>query len=200
MPKTNNETQLLHFQHELEEANKLIFIRNYDAAKEILTRLLAEHKTSLLLHLRYIELEVKLGEVDNLHSFYQQQENALVREAGKVMIEQFSGKHTPPALIKRCRALIKKHGESAFAWYGIAFNQERMGDYDRAVSSYEKSLDLDPDWYPSYFGLSQICYQNKHGKRAILSFVCLNRLLLTMFTAILTPIAVVWGFFCPRQV
>ena len=161
MPKTNNETQLLHFQHELEEANKLIFIRNYDAAKEILTRLLAEHKTSLLLHLRYIELEVKLGEVDNLHSFYQQQENALVREAGKVMIEQFSGKHSPPALIKRCRALIKKHGESAFAWYGIAFNQERMGDYDRAVSSYEKSLELDPDWYPSYFGLSQICYQKQ---------------------------------------
>ena len=82
-------------------------------------------------------------------------------EAGKVMIEQFSGKHTPPALIKRCRALIKKHGESAFAWYGIAFNQERMGDYDRAVSSYEKSLELDPDWYPSYFGLSQICYQKQ---------------------------------------
>ena len=82
MQKINSETQLLHFQRELEEANKLIFIRNYDAAKEILTRLLSEHKTSLLLHLRYIELEVKLGEVDDLRSFYQQQENTLVRGSG----------------------------------------------------------------------------------------------------------------------
>ena len=161
MQKTNNESQLLHFQRELEEANKLIFIRSYDAAKEILTQLLAEHKTSLLLHLRYIELEVKLGAVNNLRSFYQQQDDDLVREAGKVMIEQFSGKHSPSTLIKRCQNLIKKHGESAFAWYGIAFNQERLGDYEQAVSSYEKSLELDPDWYPSYFGLSQICYQKQ---------------------------------------
>ncbi len=161
LSKTSNTSPRLHFQRELEEANKLIFIRNYEAAKEILTRLLTEHETSLLLHLRYVELEVKLGEVDDLHSFYQRQENALVREAGKVMIAQFGGQHTPPALIKRCRALLKKHGESAFAWYGIAFNQERMGDYERAISSYEKSLELDPDWYPSYFGLSQICYQKQ---------------------------------------
>ena len=34
----------MHFQRDLEEANKLIFIRNYAAAKEILARLLAEHK------------------------------------------------------------------------------------------------------------------------------------------------------------
>ena len=161
MQKQSKDPQLMHFQRDLEEANKLIFIRNYAAAKEILARLLAEHKTSLLLHLRYVELEIKLGAIDELRSFYQQQENKLVQEAGKLMIEQFSGKHTPTMLIKRCRALIKKHGESAFAWYGIAFNQERMGDYERAVSSYEKSIELDPDWYPSYFGLSQICYQKQ---------------------------------------
>ena len=161
LQKTREEPRLLHFQRDLEEANKLIFIRNYAAAKEILARLLAEHKTSLLLHLRYVELEVKLGAVDELRSFYQQQEDQLVQEAGKLMIEQFRGKHTPLTLIKRCRALIKKHGESAFAWYGIAFNQERMGDYERALSSYEKSIALDPDWYPSYFGLSQICYQKQ---------------------------------------
>lgn len=161
MKKSNKEPQSLHFQRDLEEANKLIFIRSYAAAKEILTRLLAEHKTSLLLHLRYVELEIKIGAIDELRRFYQQQEDKLVQEAGKLMIEQFCGEHNPTTLIKHCRALIRKYGESAFAWYGIAFNQERLGDYDRAVSSYEKSIELDPDWYPSYFGLSQICYQKQ---------------------------------------
>ena len=161
MQKTNKESQFLHFHRELEEANKLIFIRNYKDAKAILTRLLERHKTSLLLHMRYIELQVKLGEVEEVRRFYQQQDNALVQEAGAVIIEQFRGKHAPITLIKNCRALIKKHGESAFAWYGIGLNQERLGDYERAISSYEKSLALDPDWYPSYFGLSQICYQKQ---------------------------------------
>ena len=161
LQKTGKKNQLMHFQQDLEEANKLIFIRNYAAAKEILARLLAEHKTSLLLHLRYVELEVKLGAVNELRHFYQRQKDELVQDAGELMIEQFSGEHDPARLIKRCRALIKKHGESAFAWYGIAFNQERMGDYEQAMSSYEKSIELDPDWYPSYFGLSQICYQKQ---------------------------------------
>ena len=56
---------------------------------------------------------------------------------------------------------MQQHGESAFTWYGIGYNQERMGDYERAISSYEKSLEFDHDWYPSYFGLSQICYQKQ---------------------------------------
>ncbi len=161
MQKIRKGSQLMPFQQALEEANKLIFIHSYAAAKEILSRLLAEHKTSLLLHLRYVELEVKLGAIDEVRHFYHQQENPLVQAAGELMIEQFIGKRPPQTLIKRCRALIKKHGESAFAWYGIAFNQERMGDHERAVSSYEKSLELDPDWYPSYFGLSQIYYQKQ---------------------------------------
>lgn len=154
-------SEFMSFHSELEEANKLIFIRCYRDAKLILQKLLRKHKTNLLLHLRYIELEVKVGALARLRAFYRRQEDTLVREAAAVMIEQFSGKYTPPALIERCRELIKKHGDSAFAWYGIGFNQERMGDYERATSSYEKSLALDSEWYPSYFGLSQICYRQQ---------------------------------------
>lgn len=145
----------------LEEANKLIFVRRYIEAKDILEEILRQHKTNFLLHMRYIELAVRLNEVEKVKKNLQSYRNTQVRETCAAMISQLSEEHTPLLSISQYQELIEKYGESACAYYGIGYNLEKMGDYDRAVTNYEKSLLLDPEWYPSYFGLSQIYYQKK---------------------------------------
>lgn len=145
----------------LEEANKLIFVRCYVEAKAILEKILRQHRTNFLIHMRYIELAVKLNEIEEVKKSLRSHHSVQVRETCAAMISQLSEEHAPLLSISQYQELIKKYGESACAYYGIGYNLEKMGDYDRAITNYEKSLLLDPEWYPSYFGLSQIYYQKK---------------------------------------
>ena len=59
----------------LNQANKLIFVKDYSKAQEIIEKLI--HDTSfdrnLMIHLRRIELGAKLGLIDDISKDYQHQ-------------------------------------------------------------------------------------------------------------------------------
>ena len=157
--KNKKNIKLPIFIKELELADKLIFIKRYAQAKIILGRLLQTHPTSFLLHLRYIELAVRTGDIEQTLRLYRLHQDTMVCEVGVVMLDQYN-ESSPPSVSKSSyEELLKKFGDFACAYYGIGFSLERMGEYDEAIVNYEKSLQLDPTWYPSYFGLSQSYYQ-----------------------------------------
>ena len=58
----------------LEHANKLIFVKDYLAAKNLLLEIVSSEngKDQLIVHLRLAELSVKLNVVDEILSFYDQ--------------------------------------------------------------------------------------------------------------------------------
>lgn len=145
----------------LNEANKLIFIKRYAEAKQILSELLARETDNILVHLRYIELAIRMDEIEMVAKDYQQQDDSLVKELALALLAQLTEQHSPTSSIACYQKIIEKYNSSACAHYGIGYDLERLGEYDRAISQYEKSLALDPDWYPSYLGLSQIHYQKK---------------------------------------
>ena len=145
----------------LNEANKLIFIKRYAEAKQVLSELLAREADNVLVHLRYIELAIRMGEIDMVASDYQQQNDGLLKELCLALLSQLTERHSPTTSIACYQGIIEKYDSSACAYYGIGYDLERLGEYDQAISHYEKSLALDPEWYPSYLGLSQIYYQKK---------------------------------------
>ena len=145
----------------LNEANKLIFIKRYAEAKQVLSELLAREPDNVLVHLRYIELAIRMGEIEMVASDYRQQSDGLLKELCLALLAQLTEQHSPTTSIACYQGIIKKYDSSACAYYGIGYDLERLGEYDQAISHYEKSLALDPDWYPSYLGLSQIYYQKK---------------------------------------
>ena len=145
----------------LNEANKLIFIKRYAEAKQVLSELLAREPNNVLVHLRYIELAIKMQEIKLVANDYQRQDDSMLKELCLALLAQLTEQHSPTTSIACYQGIVEKYCNSACACYGIGYDLERLGEYERAISYYEKSLALDPDWYPSYLGLSQIYYQKK---------------------------------------
>ena len=162
--KLLNNFKIPSYFRELEAADKLIFIKRYEDARTVLDNLLQSHATNMLLHLRYIELAIRLGNVEQVERKYQQHHDAMVSEAGSVLLRQYNCQYTPTAAIDCYKELLKKFGDFACAYFGIGFGYEHLGDYDAAIASYKKCLELDPSWYPSYFGLSQSFYQKEFNQ------------------------------------
>ena len=152
---------------QLEYINKLIFVERYAEAERLLKQLVESPLADceLLVHLRRIELGAKLGKLNKLHRDYLKRIKRGVdisrAELCLVMVEQLGSFATPTEIVQRFQKHIQEYGPSAAAYYGIAFTLESMGNYDRAIYNYEQSIKLDPSWYPSYFGLSQIHYHKE---------------------------------------
>ncbi len=159
------------FKAKLESANKLIFVRAYDSAKHQIEQIAfsPEGEEELLVHLRYIELCSKLKAIPQATKKYQ----AMREEKGKEHVADiclaFCAQHdetlTPAEAAARFQQIIKDYGPNAACYYGIGYSLEVQGNYERANYNYEQSLKLDPDWYPSYFGLSQIYYMREDSKK-----------------------------------
>ncbi|MGE0174865.1 MAG: tetratricopeptide repeat protein [Oligoflexales bacterium] len=154
----------------LEEANKLIFVKNYTMAESILEKSLAsaKYEDSLLMHLRYVELALKLGKLENLQKNYERKlgkhPERLVYRMAKILVDQHGEFITPEEAVAEYSTIIKEFGESPAAYYGIGFSMEILGNLDRALFNYKKSIEMDPTWYPSAFGLSQIYYLKGEDK------------------------------------
>lgn len=151
---------------QLEEANKAIFVKQYERAAEILDQIMTTDSGSddLLVHLRRVELALRLGEGEALKGYYlaciaDQTIDPSVSALALIFIDQHSNTITPSESLKSYHRYIEKWGESAAAYFGIALSLECQGAWDRAIYSYQQSLKLDESWYPSYFGLSQVYYQ-----------------------------------------
>lgn len=155
-----------HLTTQLEKANKLIFAQQYTKALEILNAIICDKEGSqfLLAHLRYIELATRLDQTDKIRADYLKkiQLSQLDVATGQLciaLIEQHAKTLSPANSINKYLDIMKDHGESAAAFYGIGLSLEAENHYDRAIYNYQQSIQKDSNWYPSYFGLSQIYYR-----------------------------------------
>lgn len=155
----------------LEEANKLIFVKQYTEAEKILQGLIrtpARHG-NLLVHLRAVELAAKLGKLDAIKRFYlTEHSNTTSPELLEIclaFVEQNSEEMNYSQCMARFQDIVVRFGPSAAGFYGIGFCLEAQQSHDRAAFNYEQSIGIDPTWYPSYFGLSQIAYHKSDEKK-----------------------------------
>ena len=152
-------------------ANKLIFVKQYAEAEKLLIQCLSaeEGQHDLLVHLRRIELSARLKKLPQLREHYikliKKSEEEFPWNACLALIDQYEETVPQTESINDFQELIKKHGPHAALYFGIAFSMEHQGNFDRAIFNYQQSINEDPNWYPSYFGLSQIYYQKGDEKQ-----------------------------------
>jgi len=149
---------------QLEFANKLIFVKRYEEADRVLQKILASPSGELesLIHLRRIELMSLLGKIPVLSESYlnkseEYDESGLFKTC-YVLARMFEDPNNHTLHMAELQALTAEFGQSAILCFAMGFASEQQGSFDRAKHSYEKSLAIDPQWYPSLFGLSQIHY------------------------------------------
>ncbi len=122
-----------------------------------------EYKSSSLLHLRLIELSVKLGcikqLVEKLRALSLENPKEPSFQVAVVLAEQHGEIITPFDAAIRFQELLKLHGGSAALHYGLGFSMEVTANLDRALYNYDQSINCDPTFYPGFFGLSQVHYQ-----------------------------------------
>ena len=143
----------------IEHADKYIFVHKYQEARLILEDILKK-QDDLLVHLRYVELLVRIDEIDTAKKYYRQHQSRMISDTGIVMLEQYLGTQSPSVSNACYSKLIDEYGDYACAYFGMGLNYERLQDYEQAITHYQKSLQLDEHWYPAYFGLSQAYYQS----------------------------------------
>lgn len=155
------------FGNSVEDANKLIFVKKYEEAFDLLEKIVLMEKdgVDLLLHLRRVELAHKIDKVKNLEDEYKAKldrcKNPASRSAFSLCLlfcEQQNENITHSESIESYQKHISTYGDSAAAYYGIGYALECLNNYDRALYNYNLSINLDSDFYPAYFGLSQVYY------------------------------------------
>lgn len=155
----------------LDEANKCIFVKDYEAAEKILETLVNSkvHEGDLLLHLRRIELATKLEKLESLRDVYEAQTlkdpGNLHAQLALLFTEQHGEFIEQKDALERYQTLLRINGPHAGIYYGIGFCMEIEHNYERSKGAYEQCLTLDPNWYPAYFGLSQVYYQLHDEKK-----------------------------------
>lgn len=153
-----------HSREQLEFANKLIFVKRYEEADAVLRGVLVSFQgsTEALIHLRRIELMSLLGRLPEISSYYLQQsqqdgDHGLAKVCF-VIIKMFESPDSHAEHIAELQSILADFGPSALLSFALGFAGEQQGSFDRAKHHYEQSLAIDPQWYPSLFGLSQIHY------------------------------------------
>lgn len=154
----------------LEVANKLIFVKKYEEAREIIDAMLRseEHRSNLLIHLRRIELATKLEDLDVLRQRYTKELKKHEKDAGLrialVLADLHAEEIDPTKATTQFQEIMRETGNHPGAFYGIAFSMEMLKNNERAIFNYQECLKLDARWYPAAFGLSQIYYQMGEDK------------------------------------
>lgn len=147
----------------LEEANKLIFVKKYTAAEKLIRQLLEDHDTDLLIHLRLIELCVKLESIKDLRAGYQamleKKPDDQVAHVMLALADQHGELVSNHEATVQFQELLKIYGGNPGVYYGLGYAMEVSGNFDRALYNYEQCVNADSGFYPAYFGLSQVFYQ-----------------------------------------
>ncbi len=146
-----------------EYVNKLIFVKAYDEAYSELAKSLSvqDMASNPLLILRFIELGVKLKHGQNTSNILSKTSplrSPKLTDISGILLKQHSDLNGVQPSIEEIQNHIKTFGPSALSYYAIAFAYECLGNHERAIFNYELSIKEDPEWYPSYFGLSQQYY------------------------------------------
>ena len=156
---------------QLDEANKYIFVKAYEKAQRMIEDLVANEtfRNDLLLHLRRVELATKLQTLKDLKLNYEKQierePNNFVPRVALIFAEQHGEMIDSKEALIRFQSLLKTVGPHPSLFYGIGFCMEVENNFERARLNYEQCINQDPNWYPAYFGLSQICYQTNDDRK-----------------------------------
>ncbi|MBC62305.1 MAG: hypothetical protein CMP11_07595 [Zetaproteobacteria bacterium] len=154
----------------LDKVNKLIFIKKYKEAFKILSEKLNQATDHhFLIHLRIIELSSKLAVLKDLKQGYDRKLKERLIEPTKghiciAYIEQQEKFCDHKAIIDKLENIRIKTGDSAPLLYGLANSHQAFGKTDFSKKLYEKSIKIDPSWFPSYFELSQISYKENNNE------------------------------------
>ena len=153
---------------ELERANKLIFVKRYEDALSILSELADSfrtyHSLAFLVHLRRIELSIKMDLHRQTRQHYEDRlaEGSITEELARLClltVELHGGTPDGHELIRKYRSYLQDFGENSGVYYGLGCALEDIENFDHAIYNFQQSVRLDEEWYPSYFGLSQIYYR-----------------------------------------
>ncbi len=155
----------------LTEANKCIFVKDYQQAEAIIEDLVRspQFADDLLLHLRRIELASKIDKLPELVEIYaiQSKENPknLTFRLAYLFAEQHTDNLSNKEALDRYQELLRLEGPHAGIYYGIGYCHEIEANLERSRKAYEQCLNLDSGWHPAYFGLSQVFYQMGEEKK-----------------------------------
>ena len=156
---------------QLDEANKYIFVKAYQKAERMIEDLVNSeaYRHDFLLHLRRIELASKLESLPELRRIYSDE---LDRDPGNItakialiFVEQHAEFIENKEALIRFQAMLRALGPHPAVYYGIGFCMEIEGNFERSRFNYEQCVNADPNWYPGYFGLSQIHYHAQDDKK-----------------------------------
>ncbi len=156
---------------QLDEANKYIFVKAYERAERMIEDLVNSeaYRHDLLLHLRRVELATKLDNLAHLRKVYEEalekEPESVIYRIALIFVEQHGEFIENKEALIRLQALLRTVGPHPAIYYGIGFCMEIENNLERSRFNYEQCVNLDPNWYPGYFGLSQICYQAHDDKK-----------------------------------
>ncbi len=167
---------------QFELANKMIFVKAYDRGKSIFDAMLTNvpiNDENLIVHLRRIELSAKLNETDQLIRDYkeiEQTDSGLFSQVCVLLCQQYGELSAPTEILKKYQLLLQEHGPHHCLYFGLGLTHEMQENWSKAKFYYEQSIQLNINWYPSLFGLSQVCYNSGHTRDGDHNFFLFEKL------------------------
>jgi predicted Zn-dependent protease len=156
----------VHLQARLTEANKLIFIKKYNAALAVLDQALKEPmgKNELLVHLRKIELlsglpDAEKGLLSYRESLHEEGVSPTTRGICQALCDLWAEQVPLEHSIATLQILRDKLPTAAMLPFALGLCYEMDDDTTAALAAYHQSLALDAEWYPAFFHLSQLYFQ-----------------------------------------
>lgn len=147
---------------QLEFANKLIFVKQYEEADRVLREILVtnEGAEESLIHLRRIELMSLMGRAHELKAHYgqlaQERDDDGLSRTCLILCGMYSDPANASEAMNQLHAITQEFGPSPLLFFAMGFGAEQQGNNERARFNYEQSVAMDQQWYPSLFGLSQV--------------------------------------------
>lgn len=149
-----------------EMANKLIFVEHYEEAKTILYENLYTENGELnfIVVLRLAELEKKLN---NLDSFIRYLNNSkIINNLALFLTMLHEPSYEPESILKSIHKITEENNQRKdVVSYCLGLTYEKMQDPEKALYHYKQSVKHNSEWYPAYYGIAEIYYQNRNEKQ-----------------------------------
>ncbi len=168
-------------EEKLLQANKLIFVQNYEGASQLLESCIEIDHNSIISHIRLIELAQKTGNIEEIKSrlylpSQEQTDRQLVNWFCLTFIDQHIYGMGHPNAGGQYQQMIDQYPEFTAAYYGLGLFMEGSGDQESAIECHEKAISIDAGWSFSYFALSQLYYHQGNSKMGDLYFFSFEKL------------------------
>ncbi len=155
----------------LTAANKLIFVKKFAEALVLLDELLTDpdQQNNFLVHLRKIELISGLSEYFSEAAAYRTllanpAITPVIRLLCSGLLDLWLEEISVVQALTYFSELKNLHGESPASYFCLGLTHEMAENDERAQYYFNLVLQLDPQWYPALFQLSQLCFQHQQSE------------------------------------